>query len=447
MATQQTKQYQSPDDWREWNDYLAAGLDARVRWMMPILLSGILFGRGRRTVTSWLRAAGIVADYEDYYYFVCSLGRKTEQVATRVFQLVLANISLPDRLLLVIDDTPTKRYGRSVEGADIHRNPTPGPAGQKFLYGHIWVSISLALRHPQWGSLALPLLAKLYVRRRSMGQFAGQRNWIFQTKLELAAGLLRWIAPLVKSAGKTFLVVVDGGYAKRSFLEPAMASASAVIGRLRRDAALFSPPPKKKAGERGRPRKYGRERIRLPARAARKRGWKTIPCTVYGRTVEKKFKTFLATWRPAGGLIRVVLIHEADGCLPLFCTDPHLGVKEIIEAFADRATIEQNYHDLKEVWGAGQQQVRNIWSNVAVFNLNVWMHTLVETWAWSRRREELGDRADSPWDDPDRRPSHADRRKALQRLLLREQFSSLRAACELPRKTLRLVERLICMAT
>jgi hypothetical protein len=33
---------------------------------------------------------------------------------------------------------------------------------------------------------------------------------------------------------------------------------------------------------------------------------------------------------------------------------------EIIEAFGDRAAIEQDFHDVKEVWGAGQQQVRNI---------------------------------------------------------------------------------------
>ncbi len=35
------------------------------------------------------------------------------------------------------------------------------------------------------------------------------------------------------------------------------------------------------------------------------------------------------------------------------------------QAFADQATIEQDFHDEKEVWDAGQQQVRNIWCNVA----------------------------------------------------------------------------------
>jgi len=89
--------------------------------------------------------------------------------------LLLRVLPLPTRLLLIIDDSPTKRYGPKVEGADIHRNPTPGPADQKYLYGHIWVTISVALRHPsvalrhpKWGAMALPLRAMLYVRKQTM---------------------------------------------------------------------------------------------------------------------------------------------------------------------------------------------------------------------------------------------------------------------------------------
>jgi len=34
-----------------------------------------------------------------------------------------------DHVLFAIDDTPTARYGPKVQGAGIHRNPMPGPAG------------------------------------------------------------------------------------------------------------------------------------------------------------------------------------------------------------------------------------------------------------------------------------------------------------------------------
>ena len=146
MATKAN--WRCPSEWTEWSEWLAAGLHARNRWRLPVLLVGILFARGRRTVTTWLRAVGIRHDFADYYYFLAPLGRKTESVATQLFLLLLRHLPLPQRLLAVIDDSPTKRYGPKVEGADIHRNPTPGPADQKYLYGHIWVTLSLALRHP-----------------------------------------------------------------------------------------------------------------------------------------------------------------------------------------------------------------------------------------------------------------------------------------------------------
>ena len=68
--------------------------------------------------------------------------------------------------------------------------------------------------------------------------------------------------------------------------------------------------------------------------------------------------------------------------------------------------------------GAGQQQVRNIHSNEGCFNLNLWMYSLVEAWAWNQRPECVCDRSASPWDREPRRPSHNDKRKALQREVL-----------------------------
>ena len=441
--------WQCPSDWSEWSLWLAAGLHARNRWRLPVLLMGILFARGRRTVTTWLRAAGVSDDYQDYYYFLAALGRKTKSVATQLLGLMLRILPLPDRILAVIDDTPTKRYGPKVEGAGIHHNPTPGPADQKYLYGHIWVTLSLAVRHPCFGPLALPLRAMLYVRRKTMAKIPKWRDWTFATKLVLAARLVEWIAPIVQQAGKTLWIVVDGGYTKAPFLRRALRTGATIIGRLRKDAALRDLPRKLRRGQRpgrGRPRRYGKNKINLAKRAAHPDGWETAPCTVYGQTVTKVYKTFLATYRPAGGLIRVVIVLEEDDWFPFFSTDPHATAVEIIEAFADRATIEQNFHDLKEVSGAGQQQVRNIWTNLAVYHMNLWIHTLVEIWAWNRPHAELSDRSLSPWDDADRRPSHADRRKALRRQIMEHELSTLAAIRRLPHKILQLAKRLMALA-
>ena len=88
---------------------------------------------------------------------------------------------------------------------------------------------------------------------------------------------------------------------------------------------------------RGRPRKYGKNKISLANRAGQKRGWQTIDCTVYGKAATKTYKTFLATYAPVGGVIRVVLVKEDHGCYAFFSTDPTASVK--VNCFSGNETI------------------------------------------------------------------------------------------------------------
>src|SRR5205085_4418938 len=105
-------------------------------------------------------------------------------------------------LLSAIDDSPTRRYGPHVHGAGAHHNPTPGPTGQKFLSGHVWVTLSWAVPRPLWGALGLPLLARLYVRQKDVPRAPRRQGWSFRTKLGLAAGLVSWAAGWARFTGR-----------------------------------------------------------------------------------------------------------------------------------------------------------------------------------------------------------------------------------------------------
>lgn len=230
-----------------------------------------------------------------------------------------------------MDDSPTARYGRHVEGAGVHHNPTPGPADGEWLYGHNWVALAWLATHPLWGVIAMPLRSMLYVR-------------------EVA--------------------------------------------------------------------------------------------------VTRQYKTFPATSRLVSGPIRVVVVRFEDGgWAPYFCTDPSAQVRDILEAAAARWGIEEHFHDVKEVWGAGEQQVRNVWSSGGCWHLNQWLYTLVELCCWDTDKSELVDRRARSWDNADRRPSHADRRRSISREMLQKQFLAALPPTPDNRKFHRLFEALLDLAT
>jgi len=433
-------------DLTAWINRLAQMLDHRIAWRLLPILTGLLFAGGRRTVSSWLRAGGLSKDYQDYYYFLATVGRNVKSLALVLLQIALKVIGPQGRVLMAIDDTPSKRYGPKVEGAGIHHNPTRGPAGADFVYGHVWVTLALVVRHPLWKAIGLPLLARMYVRRKDIDAqcLPLLRKVTFQTKLQMAAELLTWGANWLKIMGRTLWVVADGAYAKRVFLRAAAAARVVVVSRLRKDAGLFEVPVLPKRRGRGRPRKYGKKSISLAKRAGHRRGWQVETFLLYGEEKTKRYKTFLATYPPAGGLIRVVLVKEDNGeWRAYFCTDLKATVGEILEAVADRSAEEQVFHDLKEVHGVGQAQTRNYWTNVAVYHLNLWLHTLIELWAWHRPAKELIDRRLSPWDDVNRRPSHADRRNALRRQCLENEYQARAVAGLIPRKIQSLWHRVV----
>jgi hypothetical protein len=338
----------------QWFSWLAAALDRRSAPRLALLFLGAVLARGRRTVTCWIRAAKLSDQFRTCYTAVAAAGKRADRIARRLLtEVVEPMVAGAGRLVLAVDDTPTERYGPHVQGAGVHHNPTPGPAGSPYVYGHVFVVLGLLVAHPAWGVIALPLLARLYVRKVDLPGIDPKHRPPFRTKLELAVELLRWAKPWLGLLGKPIWVVADGAYAKKELLKPAKALGMTVVSRLRKDAALRSVPGPKPPGRRGPAPTYGDRRIDLAKRAGQRRGWTTEEFTLYGERVTKRYKTFLATWHPAGGLIRVVLVDEPAGWRAYFCTEASASVAEILEAVADRFSLEIAFRDCKEVVGGG----------------------------------------------------------------------------------------------
>jgi hypothetical protein len=421
-------------------------LDRRIHPLFQAILIGIFCTtERRRTASSWFRTGEIGTEFRRAYNVIGSVGRQAETMATAVLLGVEDSHALvaDEELTFAIDDTPSKRYGPEVEGAGLHHNPTPGPAGATFVYGHSFVTLARLASHPEHGTIALPVRAELYVRKKDLPRVPPERRWEFQTKIELAVKQLDWLGFWLKGQGKSIWVVVDGAYAKRAVLKAAKTNDIFLVSRLRKDAALRDLPKEQPSSKRGRKPTYGRTVISLAKRAGQKGGWQTEEMILYGEKITKTYKTFLATWAPARGVIRVVLVKEDKSWRAYFCTKTDATPAEILGKVAKRTAIEETFKDVKQVWGAGQQQLRNIHANLGAWHLNLWAYTMTELWAWEKPAEQLVDRSASPWDREPRRPSHADRRKAMQRDCLHEEFRAAQQGPGQNEKLKQLCQRLI----
>jgi hypothetical protein len=110
----------------QWLTWLAAVLDRRSAPRLARLFIGAVLARGRRTVTTRIRAAKLSGHYQRCYVAVAAAGKRSDRIDRRLLtEVVRPLLEGPTRLTPALDDTPTKRYGPHVQGAGVHHNPTP----------------------------------------------------------------------------------------------------------------------------------------------------------------------------------------------------------------------------------------------------------------------------------------------------------------------------------
>ena len=170
--------------------------------------------------------------------------------------------------------------------------------------------------------------------------------------------------------------VGDGHYACEPMVTGLDARGLILVGKLRRDAALFVPWTEPPTGRPGRPRKYAgrfdRTRIgELPVVELPDEGKRLYHAQLY--------------YKPFGKLLRVVFVLGADEDpaavrkpTTLFATDPAMAPKRIYRIYRDRFQIEFNFRDAKQHLGLAACQARTAARHH--FHLNAVLAAL----AWTR---------------------------------------------------------------
>ena len=347
--------WMTPAELSCWFAVLASCLDVRNQARFLTLLGGVLFARGRRTVTSWLRAAGIADDFRPAYSLLWTVGRRTAWMAARLLRCGAAASGGRAVASVVRPGRHAHRALRPVRAGG--RRPPQPDAGA----GRAEVRLRPRLGHaglagatPAVGEHRPAAAGNLYVRAKDVPKLPPE----YQLALPHQTGVGRGVAALAGGVAEALGRAAVAGH-RRGLRQPRVLRAArrdqvTVVSRLRRDAALCDLPGPRPAGRRGRPPIYGRHRIDLAKRAGQRRGWRTETFDLYGRHGDRELQDVpgdLAAGRGrdpsgagAGGAGRGRRSSAPTRRRPW---------RTCSTAVADRASIEQAFHDLKEVWGGG----------------------------------------------------------------------------------------------
>ena len=338
----------------------------RVWQHAQVLLAGAILAPGARTVSSALRAMGLDQEKRFHrYHRVLSRASWSSLAASRVLLGLLVEAFVPEGapLIVGIDETLERRYGRKISARGVYRDPVRS-THETFVKssGLRWVCVMLLVEIP-WASRvwALPFLSVLAPSERYAARRGRRHKKITEWAWQMLLVLRRWYPQ------REIVAVADRAYASLKLLDRCRKLSKPItfVTRLRLDAALYEPAPPRKPGQIGRPRLKGERLPNLsvvaedPATA-----WKpTKIANWYGsgeRTVEIASAT--AVWYSTGLFavpVRWVLVRDPEGRFKtqaLLCTDLEADPRKVVCWFVMRWQLEVTFQEARRHLGFETQR-------------------------------------------------------------------------------------------
>lgn len=324
-----------------------------------ILVFGWVQTSGLHAVTEALVASGVAGKrhHEAFHRFFSRGTWSPDEVGRLLLTAILRLQCVGAVVEFVLDDTLAPKKGPKIFGLGVHLDAVRSTRRVRiFTFGHCWVVLSVVVRLPfsrrPW---ALPVLFRLYRTRKD----CTRRRARYRKKTELAREMLDLVARWL--GDRRARVAMDNAYSNSTVLRGLPPHIRAV-GAMRPDAALTSTPPAHSG--RGRRRVRG-EPLPSPLQLAksRKQRWQRCTAHLYGRDQKVQFKTLDAQWYRVHGPapVRVVLVRVTHGDCVLrvfFSTDTTMSVRDILETYAGRWSIEVCFRDLKQLLGFADSQAR-----------------------------------------------------------------------------------------
>ena len=378
----------------------------RVFLRAHTLAMAVIVCLGRRTLTGLLTASG--RQFEDW------------SAAYRLFQRerfdteALFDVSLREAagalapaapIAVVFDDTLLPKRGRKVAEACWRHDPQGPPFEHQIAWAQRIVEFCVMLpADPAQPSSARAIPVDLAVQKAtpkpSKKASPQQRKDAARMRREnasprLAAGRFAVLRQRLDAAGhadRLLLGAADGGFTNKTVFRDIPARC-ALVGRIRKDAKLCTPPPPAPAAaSRGRTKLYG-EPLPTPEQLLRDPSipWQlSQPVFAAGEPRCFAYKTLeRCRWRNGAGArdLRLVVVkplsstpHAAGRRLffahpgYLICSDPALSIEQILQIYVWRWEIEVAFQEQKTLLGMGQAQVRTHPAVSRVVQFQAWSY-------------------------------------------------------------------------
>lgn len=324
--------------WHQWNDALQGLRPAFSRTTTFLWFCVATIGFATRIdflgATSFIRSLGLQPKYyKNILDFFHSTGVDIDKLTRLWCQLVLAlfanNVTrINGRIILVGDGIKIPKQGKKMPAVKSLHQESESNSKPEYIMGHSYQAVSLLVQ--SCGShVAVPLAKRIH-------EGLVFSNRCKQTLLDKMIQLI-----FVLDLQIHFYFVSDAYYANGKMIKPLLSRSQHLISRAKSNAVAYETPPAKKKKGPGRPKKYGKK-IRLCTLFDCQQGWDSIVSPIYGESnVMIACKTVDLLWKPAGTLVRFVLVaHPTRGRCILMTTDISLTAEQVIEIYGLRFKIE-----------------------------------------------------------------------------------------------------------
>jgi hypothetical protein len=351
-----------------------------------VLVTGAILTPGKRTVSAVLRIMGLseAADFALYHHVLSQAHWDGRAIARKLLSLILERFLSDGPVIIGIDDTIERRWGKKITARGIYRDPVRSTHGHFVkASGLRWLSFMAMVPLPwtarRW---ALPFFTILAPSQRYDDTHSRRHKTIADWARQGILQIRRWLP------NQLIVIVADSSFAVIELIA-AVRRHVCFVTRLRLDANLFEPPPARRPG-RGRPPKRGRKLPKLtqsltdPATV-----WRTIvmPEWYGGKRCRLDVSSGTAIWYHAGLPplpIRWVLVRDPAGIRKpqaFLCTDLKATPAAILGWYVHRWSMETTFQETREHLGVETQRQ---WSNLAIARTTpalLGLFSLITLWA------------------------------------------------------------------